>query len=93
MHSAISYSKINRLLFYIFIHAEGHIGVVLICSSSGNSLVVVDQTCLVYAIYFLGFGQVMRRNLLKLVRVREFAPEAEFQNLRTSLTLPNVICR
>ncbi|XP_047972925.1 DNA polymerase epsilon catalytic subunit A-like isoform X2 [Salvia hispanica] len=35
---------------------------------------------------------VMRRNLLKLVRVREFAPEAEFQNLRTSLTLPNVIC-
>ncbi|KAL8542730.1 hypothetical protein ACS0TY_003567 [Phlomoides rotata] len=34
----------------------------------------------------------MRRNLLKLVRVREFAPEAEFQNLRTSLTLPNIIC-
>ncbi|KAL6577446.1 DNA polymerase epsilon catalytic subunit A [Orobanche minor] len=35
---------------------------------------------------------VMRRNLLKLVRVREFAPEAEFHNLFTSLTLPNVIC-
>ncbi|KAH6814720.1 DNA polymerase epsilon catalytic subunit [Perilla frutescens var. frutescens] len=35
---------------------------------------------------------VMRRNLLKLVRVREFAPEAEFQNLHASLTLPNVIC-
>ncbi|KAK6144223.1 hypothetical protein DH2020_021043 [Rehmannia glutinosa] len=36
---------------------------------------------------------VMRRNLLKLVRIREFAPEAEFQNLFMSLTLPNVICR
>ncbi|KAL0390635.1 UNVERIFIED_CONTAM: DNA polymerase epsilon catalytic subunit A [Sesamum calycinum] len=35
---------------------------------------------------------VMRRNLLKLVRIREFAPEAEFQNLSMSLTLPNVIC-
>ncbi|KAK6138431.1 hypothetical protein DH2020_027841 [Rehmannia glutinosa] len=35
---------------------------------------------------------VMRRNLLKLVRIREFAPEAEFQNLFMSLTLPNVIC-
>ncbi|KAL2240087.1 UNVERIFIED_CONTAM: DNA polymerase epsilon catalytic subunit A, partial [Sesamum indicum] len=35
---------------------------------------------------------VMRRNLLKLVRIREFAPEAEFQNLSMTLTLPNVIC-
>ncbi|KAL3628020.1 DNA polymerase epsilon catalytic subunit A [Castilleja foliolosa] len=35
---------------------------------------------------------VMRRNLLKLVRVREFAPEAEFQNIFTSLILPNVVC-
>ncbi|KAL6549288.1 hypothetical protein OROGR_008432 [Orobanche gracilis] len=34
----------------------------------------------------------MRRNLLKLVRIREFAPEAEFQNLYISLTLPNVVC-
>ncbi|KAK4492254.1 hypothetical protein RD792_003057 [Penstemon davidsonii] len=35
---------------------------------------------------------IMRRNLLKLVRIREFAPEAEFHNLSLSLTLPNVIC-
>ncbi|KAL6571839.1 hypothetical protein OROHE_002708 [Orobanche hederae] len=35
---------------------------------------------------------VMRRNLLKLVRIREFAPEAEFQNLYISLTPPNVVC-
>ncbi|CAI9778339.1 unnamed protein product [Fraxinus pennsylvanica] len=35
---------------------------------------------------------IMRRNLLKLVRIREFAPEAEFQNLSMSLTLPNIIC-
>ncbi|KAI3461306.1 hypothetical protein Pfo_017969 [Paulownia fortunei] len=35
---------------------------------------------------------VMRRNLLKLIRIREFAPEAEFHNLFMSLTLPNVIC-
>ncbi|GER25550.1 DNA polymerase [Striga asiatica] len=35
---------------------------------------------------------VMRRNLLKLIRVREFAPEAEFHNQFSSLTLPNVIC-
>ncbi|KAL9143406.1 hypothetical protein ABFS82_14G234200 [Erythranthe guttata] len=35
---------------------------------------------------------VMRRNLLKLVRIREFAPEAEFHNLHMSLTLPNVVC-
>nr|GMD12608.1 DNA polymerase epsilon catalytic subunit A-like [Ipomoea batatas] len=35
---------------------------------------------------------VMRRNLLKLVRVKEFAPEAEFRNLSPSFILPNVIC-
>ncbi|OIT28308.1 PREDICTED: DNA polymerase epsilon catalytic subunit A-like [Nicotiana attenuata] len=35
---------------------------------------------------------IMRRNLLKLVRVREFAPEAEFHSLSVSYTLPNVIC-
>ncbi|XP_075078061.1 DNA polymerase epsilon catalytic subunit A [Nicotiana tabacum] len=35
---------------------------------------------------------IMRRNLLKLVRVREFAPEAEFHGLSVSYTLPNVIC-
>ncbi|PHT69169.1 DNA polymerase epsilon catalytic subunit B [Capsicum annuum] len=35
---------------------------------------------------------IMRRNLLKLVRVREFAPEAEFRSLSVSYTLPNVIC-
>ncbi|GFZ17795.1 DNA polymerase epsilon catalytic subunit [Actinidia rufa] len=35
---------------------------------------------------------VMRKNLLKYVRVREFAPEAEFQEQCLSFTLPNVIC-
>ncbi|CAN4107239.1 unnamed protein product [Withania somnifera] len=35
---------------------------------------------------------IMRRNLLKLVRVREFAPEAEFLSLSVSYILPNVIC-
>ncbi|PHT35292.1 DNA polymerase epsilon catalytic subunit B [Capsicum baccatum] len=35
---------------------------------------------------------IMRRNLLKLVRVREFAQEAEFRSLSVSYTLPNVIC-
>lgn len=35
---------------------------------------------------------IMRKNLLKYVRVREFAPEAEFHNHSLSFTLPNVIC-
>ncbi|KAG9455053.1 hypothetical protein H6P81_007957 [Aristolochia fimbriata] len=35
---------------------------------------------------------IMKKNLLKLVRVREFAPEAEFRDPCTSFTLPNVIC-
>ncbi|OAY51429.1 DNA polymerase epsilon catalytic subunit A [Manihot esculenta] len=35
---------------------------------------------------------VMRKNLLKYVRVREFAPEAEFHNPCPSFVLPNVIC-
>ncbi|GLU18367.1 hypothetical protein SLE2022_346730 [Rubroshorea leprosula] len=35
---------------------------------------------------------VLRRNLLKYVRVREFAPEAEFQGPYPSFILPNVIC-
>jgi len=35
----------------------------------------------------------MRKNLLKLVRVKEFAPEAQFQDPCASFTLPNVICR
>ncbi|KAG8371187.1 hypothetical protein BUALT_Bualt13G0060900 [Buddleja alternifolia] len=35
---------------------------------------------------------IMRRNLLKMVRIREFAPEAEFLNQSISLTLPNVVC-
>lgn len=34
----------------------------------------------------------MRKNLLKLVRVKEFAPEAQFQDPCASFTLPNVIC-
>ncbi|CAI9105576.1 OLC1v1004524C1 [Oldenlandia corymbosa var. corymbosa] len=35
---------------------------------------------------------IMRKNLLKFVRVREFAPEAEFNHHSPSFTLPNVIC-
>ncbi|KAK4854956.1 hypothetical protein QYF36_002733 [Acer negundo] len=35
---------------------------------------------------------VMRKNLLKYVRVREFAPEAEFHDPCPSFILPNVIC-
>ncbi|QHN98558.1 DNA polymerase epsilon catalytic subunit B [Arachis hypogaea] len=35
---------------------------------------------------------VMRKNLLKYVRVREFAPEAEFRDPCHSFTLSNVIC-
>lgn len=35
---------------------------------------------------------IMRKNLLKFVRVREFAPEAEFDSLSASFILPNVIC-
>ncbi|KAK4760568.1 hypothetical protein SAY87_005461 [Trapa incisa] len=35
---------------------------------------------------------VMRKNLLKYVRVREFAPEAEFHDPLDSFTIPNVIC-
>ncbi|KAL5974611.1 hypothetical protein ACLOJK_031281 [Asimina triloba] len=35
---------------------------------------------------------VMRKNLLKFIRVREFAPEAEFRDPCLSFTLPNVIC-
>uniref|UniRef100_J3LD65 DNA polymerase epsilon catalytic subunit n=1 Tax=Oryza brachyantha TaxID=4533 RepID=J3LD65_ORYBR len=34
----------------------------------------------------------MRKNLLKLVRVKEFSPEAQFQDPCASFTLPNVIC-
>ncbi|EFJ15355.1 hypothetical protein SELMODRAFT_445541 [Selaginella moellendorffii] len=36
--------------------------------------------------------QVMRKNLLRLVHVREFAPEAQFHDPCLSFTLPNVIC-
>ncbi|KAI3706102.1 hypothetical protein L1987_76358 [Smallanthus sonchifolius] len=35
---------------------------------------------------------IMKKNLLKLVHVREFAPEAQFQKCSISFTLPNVIC-
>ncbi|XP_023756876.1 DNA polymerase epsilon catalytic subunit A [Lactuca sativa] len=35
---------------------------------------------------------IMRKNLLRYVRVREFAPEAQFQDCSFSFTLPNVIC-
>ncbi|KAK8952512.1 DNA polymerase epsilon catalytic subunit A [Platanthera zijinensis] len=34
----------------------------------------------------------MRKNLLKLIRVKEFAPEAQFHDPCPSFTLPNVIC-
>ncbi|KAJ0570212.1 putative DNA-directed DNA polymerase [Helianthus annuus] len=36
--------------------------------------------------------QIMKRNLLRLVHVREFAPEAQFEKSSMSFTLPNVIC-
>jgi DNA polymerase epsilon subunit 1 len=36
---------------------------------------------------------IMRKNLLKLVHVREFSAEAEFKDPCLSFTLPNVICR
>ncbi|KAK3041245.1 hypothetical protein RJ639_001528, partial [Escallonia herrerae] len=35
---------------------------------------------------------IMRKNLLRYVRVREFAPEAEFRNHSIAFVLPNVIC-
>ncbi|KAH7542023.1 hypothetical protein FEM48_Zijuj02G0029500 [Ziziphus jujuba var. spinosa] len=35
---------------------------------------------------------VMRKNLLKYVHVKEFAPEAEFRDLCSTFILPNVIC-
>ncbi|XP_010557398.1 PREDICTED: DNA polymerase epsilon catalytic subunit A [Tarenaya hassleriana] len=35
---------------------------------------------------------VMRKNLLKYIRVREFAPEAEFLDPGPSFILPNVVC-
>lgn len=35
---------------------------------------------------------VMRRNLLRYVRIKEFAPEAEFRDPCQSFVLPNVIC-
>lgn len=38
-------------------------------------------------------SQVMRKNLLKLVHVREFSAEAAFEDPCRSFTLPNVICR
>ncbi|KAL8475241.1 hypothetical protein ACS0TY_031590 [Phlomoides rotata] len=61
----------------------------------GSALDFIKYVCAVLALDQKVQDEVliMRRNLLKLVRVREFAPEAEFQNLRTSLTLPNIICR
>lgn len=34
----------------------------------------------------------MRKNLLKLVHVKEFAPEAQFHDPSPSFILPNVIC-
>ncbi|KAK9075077.1 hypothetical protein SSX86_003396 [Deinandra increscens subsp. villosa] len=36
--------------------------------------------------------RIMKRNLLKLVHVKEFAPEAQFQKRSISFTLPNVFC-
>lgn len=36
--------------------------------------------------------QLMRRNLLRLVHVREFSTEAVFRDPCLSFTLPNVIC-
>lgn len=37
--------------------------------------------------------QRMRKNLLRLIHVKEFAPEAQFLDPCPSFILPNVICR
>lgn len=37
--------------------------------------------------------QRMRKNLLRLIHVKEFAPEAQFHDPCPSFILPNVICR
>ena len=36
---------------------------------------------------------VLRRQLLKLLHVREFGPQAEFKEVCLGFTLPDVICR
>ncbi|XP_051120943.1 DNA polymerase epsilon catalytic subunit A-like [Andrographis paniculata] len=61
---------------------------------SNSSLDFIKYVCAVLALDRRVQHEVlvMRRNLLKLVRTKEFAPEAEFRNQSTPLTLPNVIC-
>lgn len=36
---------------------------------------------------------VLRRQLLKLLHVREFGPQADFREVCLGFTLPDVICR
>ena len=36
---------------------------------------------------------VLRRQLLKLLHVREFGPDAQFKEMCLGFTLPDVICR
>ncbi|KAI9071851.1 hypothetical protein K1719_046191 [Acacia pycnantha] len=58
---------------------------------SGNPQVAADFHKGDAALEFI--KHVMRKNLLRFVRVREFAPEAEFRDQCHSFILPNVICR
>ena len=37
--------------------------------------------------------RLMRRQLLKLLHVREFGPDAQFKEMCLGFTLPDVICR
>lgn len=58
------------------------------------ALAFVKDVCEVYSLStdLLIDVQVLRRNLLDLVGVREFAPEAAFRNPGESLTVPMVSC-
>ncbi|XP_052115201.1 DNA polymerase epsilon catalytic subunit A [Arachis duranensis] len=56
------------------------------------SLEFIKHVCAVLALDHAAAIHVMRKNLLKYVRVREFAPEAEFRDPCHSFILSNVIC-
>ncbi|XP_020701921.2 DNA polymerase epsilon catalytic subunit A isoform X1 [Dendrobium catenatum] len=64
-------------------------------SNKGNAaLEFIKHVCAVLALDQNVQNDILRlrKNLLKLVRVREFAPEAQFCDPCLSFTLPNVIC-
>jgi len=58
------------------------------------ALEFVKSVCEVYSLAsdLLVDVQIMRRNLLDLINVREFAPEASFRNAGESLIIPMVSC-